>query len=216
MWDLSLGRCPRLIWCAPTALLFLLDDNARRLGPFQKGRRPGPYQPGATPTPLYTSGRRFISRGPAFGLDKWSGPKRVPEGRGENSTALQCRGSFIGALTSPVGTADISSWIQSSLIVGLHSFFECRPFSSSVEIRACKMFTIVRSLAKRLCQLMLALQRSEHASSHYEFVVPANRWLPVDFRVGRCALVRQRILRSRPYRGLYYKGCAGPKPACSP
>src|SRR5512144_1091649 len=41
-------------------------------------------------------------------------PKRVPEGRGENSTALQCRGSFIGALTSPIGTADISSWIQSS------------------------------------------------------------------------------------------------------
>ena len=44
--------------------------------------------PGALPTSLYTSGRRFISRSMAFGLDKWSGPKRVPEGRSENSTAL--------------------------------------------------------------------------------------------------------------------------------
>ena len=50
---------------------------------------------------------------------------RVPEGRGENSTALQCRGSFVGALTSPIGTADLSSWIQSSLLDLRRSFSNC-------------------------------------------------------------------------------------------
>jgi hypothetical protein len=42
-------------------------------------------------------------------------PIGVPEGRSENSTALQCRGPFVDALTSPVGTTEIPSQLQSSL-----------------------------------------------------------------------------------------------------
>jgi hypothetical protein len=103
----------------------------------------------------------------------------------------------------------------SPLIVDLHLFFRCRPLLNLVVFPVRRGFMNVGSLADGLCERILALQRSEHASSHYEFVAPASRWLPEGFRVGRCALVRQRILRCRPHRGLYYKGCAGPKPACS-
>jgi len=42
-------------------------------------------------------------------------PISVPEGRSENSTALQCRGPSVDALTSPVGTTEMSSQLQSSL-----------------------------------------------------------------------------------------------------
>ena len=52
-------------------------------------------------------------------------PIGVPEGRGESSTALQCRGSLIGARTSPVGTTDISSQLQSSLRDLRRGFPDC-------------------------------------------------------------------------------------------
>ncbi len=35
-----------------------------------------------------------------------------------------------------------------------------------------------------------------------------------DLRAGDAPLVRQRILRCRPVRGLFYKGCGGPEAAC--
>ncbi len=94
--------------------------------------------------------------------------------------------------------------------------FGCRAFPSLVQTREGHFttFLVVPILNGRPTAIRLK-RMFEHASSHYEFVTPAPEWLPEDFRVGRCALVRQRILRCRPHRGLYYKGCAGPKPACS-
>ena len=49
----------------------------------------------------------------------------VPEGRSENSTALQCRGPFVDALTSPGGTTEMSSQPQSSLRDSRRSLPDC-------------------------------------------------------------------------------------------
>ena len=59
------------------------------------------------------------------------------------------------------------------------------------------------------------LKLVEHASSRYEFRRLIVRRSQVDVRAGRCALVRQRITQMSSHSGLYYKGCAGPRPACS-
>ena len=52
-------------------------------------------------------------------------PISVPEGRSENSTALQCRGPSVDALTSPVGTTEMSSQLQSSLRDSRRSLPDC-------------------------------------------------------------------------------------------
>jgi hypothetical protein len=98
-----------------------------------------------------------------------------------------------------------------SLIVSPHPIYGC---GSPNNIEALR-FVSLKLLTTRSNATMFAPKRFEHAPFHYELNVPANRWLPEDFRVKRCALVRQRILRCRPVRGLYYKGCDGLKPACS-
>ena len=59
------------------------------------------------------------------------------------------------------------------------------------------------------------LKAFRHAWSRYEYLIPIARRFGKDARAGRCALVRQRILRCCPDRGLFYKAHAGPEPACS-
>ena len=95
------------------------------------------------------------------------------------------------------------------LIVRPHLLSRC---GFSQQYRECDY--CCSKLKKGANAAMVSRELFKHAPSHYEFVAPAIRWLPGDFRVERYALVRQRILRCRPHRGLYYKGFAGLKPAC--
>ena len=88
---------------------------------------------------------------------------------------------------------------QPSLIAGLHPVFLGAEVFPAMLRAAQRGIAVMFDRCKNDCvDFYSQMQRFEHASSHYELVVPANRWLPVDFRVGRCALVRQRILRCRP------------------
>jgi hypothetical protein len=98
-----------------------------------------------------------------------------------------------------------------ALIVNPHLFFRCGSPQQCRDLWVC-CFLMLKSGPNAT---MFTRERFEHAPFHYEFCAPASQWLPEDIRVERCALVRQRILRCRPTRGLYYKDCAGPKPACS-
>ena len=136
------------------------------------------------------------------------GRKTSPIGTTEKISVVPT--GLVFSLSANPGTA-CRAIIIASLIVGPHPLYGCVSPSNLEASR----FVFMKLLTHRFIAINLALKRFEHAPFHYELRVPAFGWLPLDFRVKRCALVRQRILRCRPARGLYYKGCDGPKPACS-